>query len=221
MFHPNDNPMERGWVGRVDGERMLHLAAQTLQAFFLGGGGAREHAEYALAEVTLLTPVLQPPNVRLFESQELFAFGNATAVTGPGSPAGAAGARLSLLPRVAAVIGAEGRIGGYTLLADWRAEGVPQPKDRDFALGLGPLVVTPDELDAATVELSVAVDGDERHRAPAPPFDWERARALAEAGTTLRPGDILAGPPSGRLDRVEGLVELRGTGIGALGQATA
>ena len=58
MFHPNDQPMERGWVGRIDGERVLHLAAQTLQSFFLGGGGAREHAEYRLDEVTLLVPVL-------------------------------------------------------------------------------------------------------------------------------------------------------------------
>jgi hypothetical protein len=91
MFHPNDNPMERGWVGRVDGERVLHLAAQTLQAFFLGGGGAREHAEYRLADVTLLTPVLQPPNVRVFESRETFGFANATAGR-PGACVDAAGA---------------------------------------------------------------------------------------------------------------------------------
>jgi len=49
MFHPNDNPLDRGWVGRVDGDRVLHLAAQTLQSLFLGGGSAREHAEYARA----------------------------------------------------------------------------------------------------------------------------------------------------------------------------
>ena len=41
MFHPNDNALERGWVGRLDGDRVLHLAAQTLQSFFLGGGGWR------------------------------------------------------------------------------------------------------------------------------------------------------------------------------------
>ena len=46
---------------------MLHLAAQTLQSFFLGGGGAREHAEYPLADVTLLVPVQYPPTVRIFE----------------------------------------------------------------------------------------------------------------------------------------------------------
>ena len=217
MFHPNDNPMERGWVGRVDGERVLHLAAQTLQAFFLGGGGAREHAEYPLAEVTLLAPVLQPPNVRVFESQDAFGFANATAVTGPG--ARVAGSGLSLLPRLAAVIGAEGRIGGVTLLAEWRAGDRVAPKDRDFALLLGPVVVTSDELDPGTVELVVDVGGDQRLRAPAPPFDWEAARAHAAAGTTLRPGDILGGPPAGRLDGVAGRVELRGSGIGVLVQS--
>ena len=74
MFHPNDNPMERGWVGRIDGDRVLHLAAQTLQSFFLGGGGAREHAEYPLAEVTLLVPVQYPPTVRIFAADGSFRF---------------------------------------------------------------------------------------------------------------------------------------------------
>ena len=72
MFHPNDNPIERGWVGRLDGDRVLHLAAQTLQSFFLGGGGAREHAEYPLAEATLLVPVQYPPTVRIFASDGSF-----------------------------------------------------------------------------------------------------------------------------------------------------
>ena len=71
MFHPNDNPLERGWVGRIDGDRVLHLAAQTLQSFFLGGGGAREHAEYPLAEVTLLVPVQYPPTVRIVDGGRL------------------------------------------------------------------------------------------------------------------------------------------------------
>src|SRR5690349_21724685 len=134
MFHPNDNPMERGWVGRIDGARVLHLAAQTLQSFFLGGGSAREHAEYALDDVTLLVPVLYPPAVRVFDSQDRFTFANPAAVSGPGAtavpPAGANA--LSLAPRLAAVIGAEGDIGGYSLYAEWREPGRTAPKDRDF-----------------------------------------------------------------------------------------
>ena len=87
MFHPNDHPMERGWVGRIDGDRVLHLAAQTLQSFFLGGGGAREHAEYALADVTLLVPVQHPPTVAHLRARTApSASRNATAVIGPGVP---------------------------------------------------------------------------------------------------------------------------------------
>ena len=81
MFHPNDNPLERGWVGRIDGTRVLHLAAQTLQSFFLGGGGAREHAEYPLDGVTFLAPVQYPPTLRLFATDGSFRFGNASAVS--------------------------------------------------------------------------------------------------------------------------------------------
>src|SRR5438034_11736149 len=102
MFHPNEQPMERGWVGRIDGDRVLHLAAQTLQSFFLGGGGAREHAEYPLDEVTLLVPVIYPPAVRVFDTQDTFEFANPTAVRGPGAAARSS-APLTLLPRVAAV----------------------------------------------------------------------------------------------------------------------
>ena len=43
--------LERGWPGRIDGDQIVQLAAQTLQAFFTGGGGAREHATYELADV--------------------------------------------------------------------------------------------------------------------------------------------------------------------------
>src|SRR6478735_8275570 len=105
MFHPNDNPMDRGWVGRIDGDRVLHLAAQTLQSFFLGGGGAREHAEYLLDEVTLLVPVIYPPAVRVFDTQTTFEFANPTAVRGSGSFAVAPDV-LTVFPRAAAVIGA-------------------------------------------------------------------------------------------------------------------
>ena len=44
-------------------------------------------------------------------------------------------------------MGAGGEIGGFTVLAEWRAPGIEPPKDRDFALGLGPVVVTSDEVD--------------------------------------------------------------------------
>lgn len=221
MFHPNDNPMERGWVGRVEGETVVHLAAQTLQAFFLGGGSARAHAEYRLAEVTLLAPVLQPPTVRVFEAEGGFAFANTAAITGPGALVEAGGHELSLLPRLAAVIGADGQIGGTTLLGEWRAEGRPVPKDRDFALVLGPVVVTPDALDPAAVELVVSVGGVKVLRSPPPAFDWAGAVELAAAGTRLRAGDVIVAPAAGRLERVRGRVEVRAEGVGVLAQEAA
>jgi len=221
MFHPNDHPMERGWVGRIDGDRVLHLAAQTLQSLFLGGGGAREHAEYALADVTLLVPVQHPPTVRIFDGQESFAFANATAICGPGAHVRADGGPLMLLPRPACVIGAEGQIGGYTLFAEWRSVGVASPKDRDFALGLGPVLATPATLDPTPEAIVVRVGGIERLRAELPPFDWEAAVVFAAARTALRPGDVLAGPCAGSVDSVVGPVELDLTGIGVLAQTAA
>ena len=131
MFHPNDNPMDRGWVGRIDGDRMLHLAAQTLQSLFLGGGGAREHAEYPLADVTLLVPVQYPPTVRIFEEDGSFAFANATAVVGPN--VARAGSSLSAFARVAAVIGAEGEIGGYSAVLQWQ-DPSEQPEVKQIGL---------------------------------------------------------------------------------------
>ena len=67
MFHPVSMPMERGWVGRVEGDEVVHLAAQTLQHVFTGGGKARDHARYPLADVTLLAPLPVPPSIRVFD----------------------------------------------------------------------------------------------------------------------------------------------------------
>jgi len=71
MFTPRELGLERGWPGRIDGERVVQLAAQTLQSFFTGGGTAREHAEFALADVELRPPVLRPPSIRDFMAFEV------------------------------------------------------------------------------------------------------------------------------------------------------
>jgi hypothetical protein len=202
MFHPLGHPLERGWVGRIDGDRVVQLAAQTLQSFFTGGGTAREHAEYPLEESVLLAPVLHPPAVRLFEDQASFAFANPAAVVGPKGLVSAPTASLTAHPRIAAVMGAAGEIGGFTVLAEWRATGIAPPKDRDFALGLGPVVVTG----------NVASDG----------FDWSAAVAFAAAGTTLYPGDVLAAPASEPVAAQPGAeVVFEVEGIGALEQRIA
>ena len=205
MFHPVDHPLDRGWVGRIDGDRVVHLAAQTLQSFFTGGGSAREHAEYPRAEVQLLAPVLHPPSIRVFDDDASFAFANPAAITHPGAVIGHA-SRLCVHVRLAAVIGTEGEIGGFTGLAEWRAPDLAPPKDRDFALGLGPVVVTPDEL-----------------ADPSPRFDWGAAVELAATGTVLYPGDLVVAPAHEVLDGVEpgASVSLAVQGIGTLEQRVA
>ena len=100
------------------------------------------------------------------------------------------------------------------------------PKDRDFALGLGPVVVTPDEM-SGTPEIVVHVDGDNRRFGPGDlatersTFDWEAARSLAADGTVLRPGDLLAGPVPGTVDPIAAgsEVEIDFGAIGTLRQS--
>jgi len=179
---------------------VIQLAAQTIQVYFTAGGALREHAEYPLAEVDLRAPVLYPPCVRLFGEDGLdFAFGNAAAVRSPGDeipwPDGANELRTG--PAVAAVIGDAGAVGGFTGANIWTAPGLPGAKSRDFALSLGPVLVTTDEY--------------------APGADWEERVAHAARNTVLRPGDVLAVPvaPGEPVERGEVAVEI--PRIGALG----
>ena len=195
MFTLVDQELERGWPGRIDGDTVVQLAAQTLQSFFTGGSSAREHAEYPLADVLLRAPVLEPPAVRFFEDSTRFSFANPTAIRSPGAFITRPDGRLDVATRRVAMIGLDGSIGGWTGLAEWRAPELAPPKDRDFALLLGPVVET---------ELS-----DD--------FDWEAARALAELNTRLRPGDLLAGPVLAlHEDVVSGPLELEVEGVGIL-----
>jgi hypothetical protein len=202
MFHPNGHPLERGWVGRIDGDVVVHLAAQTLQSYFLGGGAAREHAEYGLDDVTFLAPVLHPPAVRLFDDDERFEFANPAAILSPGSearpPSGADAVEARVRP--AAIVGPEGVPGGFTILGELRATGVAPPKDRDFALLLGPVVETD--------FVAQSHNGS---------FDWQRALAYAGANTHLRAGDIVAAPPVQRAELTVGPFELAVDELGVLG----
>jgi fumarylacetoacetate (FAA) hydrolase len=218
MFSPKGMDLERGWPGKIDGDRVVQLAAQTLQAFFTGGGGAREHAEYPLAEVDLRAPVLNPPSVRVFTGSTLdFAFGNTASIFGPEDevpdPHGETG--LDYGRGIAAMIGADGRIGGYTLANPWLAPNLPGEKKRDFALSIGPALVT--ELDDRTIRGSVAgsdLNVEQRFDEP----DWAKLVANAARNTRLRPGDLLVldlGPGGARLKRGD-VVELEAEGIGVL-----
>jgi hypothetical protein len=196
MFHPVDRPMERGWVGRLEGDRVVHLAAQTLQHFFTGGSRAREHDEYARADVSLLAPVPHPPSVRVFEGADAFAFANPAAIAGPGAVVAIPAPAVDAHPRLAAVV-ADGRVAGFTLALELRVPRGAPPKDRDFGMVTGPVVVTRDDLPDPAGGLVVGVDGGEWWSGTCPAFDWDAACAFAQSGTTLQTGDLLLGPPAG------------------------
>lgn len=195
MFTPAERDLQRGWPGRIDGDRVVQLAAQTLQSFFASGSSAREHADYALDAVAFRAPVLEPPSVRIFEDEKTFTFANPTAIRSPGAFVTRIEGRLDVVLRRAAIIGLDGAIGGWTGFAEFRAPELSPPKDRDFALLLGPLVDT--ELEDQ--------------------FDWEAAGTLAELNTRLRPGEILAGPVLGlHQDVASGPLQLSFDRIGEL-----
>jgi fumarylacetoacetate (FAA) hydrolase len=162
LFTPLEREV-RGWVGAIDGDRVVHLAAQSLPSFFTGGGSAREHDEYALEDVRLLAPVPRPPSVRdayAFEEHvrnaarvtgrpgvpdewyelPVFYFSNPAAIYGPDDeiPLPAASEELDYELEVAAVIGdvrSTNVIGGFTIMNDWSARDVQR---KEMKVGLGP-----------------------------------------------------------------------------------
>jgi fumarylacetoacetate (FAA) hydrolase len=261
LFSPLDREL-RGWVGAIESDRVVHLAAQSLASFFTGGGSAREHDEYALDDVRLLAPVPRPPSVRdayAFEAHvrnaravsgrgevpaewyeiPVFYFSNPVAIYGPEDeiPYPAGTDELDYELEVAAVIGAEGAIGGFTIMNDWSARdlqrqemkvGLGPAKGKDFATSLGPVVVTPDELGDLRLEMIARVNGEERSRGNMGDMyhSWEAIVARAAENTQLVPGDVIGSGTVGTgsiLEHGDGrwlqpgdVVELEVEGIGVL-----
>ena len=199
MFSPRDRELERGWPVRLEDDRVVQLAAQTLQSFFTGGGSAREHDVFALEDVVLRAPVLHPGSVRIFDGDD-FVFANPSSIFGPDEPVPVPHGtdRLDAQLRVAVVIGA-GMIGGFTLMNDWLAPELGGAKAHDFGTSLGPAVVTPDEFDGGAA-------------------DWHALLDHAELNTRFFPGDIVAGPVVERVGPLHAgdEVELALAGIGVL-----
>jgi fumarylacetoacetate (FAA) hydrolase len=260
MFSPKGHALERGWPGRIEGDRVIQLAAQTLQTFFTGGGAAREHAEFRLDEVELRPPVLHPPSVRDFMAFEqhvanarrltgrevppewyelpVFYFSNPAAIYGHEDdvPYPEGTEQLDYELEIAAVIGVEGTIGGFTVMNDWSARdvqlremrvGLGPAKGKDFATSLGPVLVTPDELDGGA-EMVARVNGEERSRGNLRDMyhGWDALLETAGRNTTLRPGDVIGSGTVGTgciLEHGDGrwlqrgdVVELEVEGIGVL-----
>ena len=199
MFTPVDLDLERGWPGKIDGERVIQVAAQTLQAFFTGGGMAREHAVYPLEDVRFRVPVWRPPAIRIFDGPD-FRFGNPTSLYGPEDHVAMPDRadRIEAVLRPAAVIGVLEQVGGFTIMNDWRAPDLEGAKASDFATSLGPVVVTPDE-----------------HTPPG--VDWDALVDFARRNTELLPGDVIAADSARRVAVAPGeTVELELEGVGVL-----
>jgi hypothetical protein len=213
MFHPVAMPMERGWVGRVEGDEVVHLAAQTLQHLFTGGGRARDHARYPLADVTLLTPLAVPPSIRVFDEGGAFEFANPAALAGPGATISRPDAAITLDAGLAGLVGLDAVV-AVSPVARLRAPALAPPKDRDFGIVLGPWFTTLDEAPSAPSTRVTA--GGETTEATANDFDWEAARRFAEANTSLRVGDLLLAPAAVRADVPPGEAIVDVAGLGRL-----
>jgi fumarylacetoacetate (FAA) hydrolase len=224
-------------VGRIDGDAVRVLEAPSMLAWLADEGRADTREELPLADVQLLAPVPDPPSVRDFFAFEghvrtgwrlrggevpeawyeapTFYFGNPASIHGPGEPVRkpASTSLLDFELEIAAVVGPEGDIAGFTLLNDWsardvqRAEmtvGLGPAKGKDFAISLGPWLVTPDELPYEDgllhVEAAATVNGAELTRTSASEqhYTWPELLAHAARDTRLRPGDVLG---SGTLNR--------------------
>src|SRR5450631_1734779 len=150
----------------------------------------------------------------------VFYFSNPYAIAGDGEdiaiPPGSA--ELDFELEVAAIIGrggadltpeeAEQRIAGYCVMNDWSARDVQRRemklsmgpvKGKDFATTIGPVLVTPDELEdtrrnrSYDLAMTASVNDVEYSRASLADVFWSFGEMLAYAsrGTRVEPGDVI------------------------------
>jgi fumarylacetoacetate (FAA) hydrolase len=217
-------------AGELEAEVVHELRAETVLVWLHGEGIERTGRSHPIDRVRLLAPVPEPPSVRDFYAFErhvaagfarrgarvpdawyeapAFYFSNPASIRGPEDPVTRpeGTVMLDFELEIAAVIGHDGDIAGFTLMNDWSARDVQgremtvalgPHKGKDFATSLGPWLVTPDELPYADgrlqIEAAVHVNGREVARSSAREqhFPWPRLVAHAASGTRLRPGDVL------------------------------
>lgn len=97
----------------------------------------------------------------------------------------------------------QGAVAGYTILNDWSSReiqmryariGMGPSAGKDFATGLGPWIVTPDECpDPNRIELATRVNGQQWSRGlfGAARYGWGAMLAFATRSADLLPGDVV------------------------------
>ena len=155
-----------------------------------------------------------------YEQIPAFYFTNPAAVIGPHDDVAISpgSAQFDFELEVAAVIGRPGRdipreraldhIAGYTILCDWSARdlqvrelplGAGPAKSKDGAITLGPLLVTPDEIESRrsgkgfALVMTAALNGKQVSEGRWDSIDWDFADMIAytSRGTELRSGDVI------------------------------
>jgi fumarylacetoacetate (FAA) hydrolase len=252
--------------GRIEGDRVVELRAESLVAVLASGEPAADAGEHALADARLCAPVPEPPSVRDFFAFEqhvataranrgaevprewygipVFYFSNPAAIFGPEDavPYPRGTRELDYELEVAAVIGAGGRIAGFTVMNDWSARdlqreevrvGLGPAKGKDFATSLGPVLVTVDEFDGRAAAMVARVNGEERSRGDLRDLyhPWDAILDRAALNTRLRPGDVIGSGTvgtgcileanDGRWLQVGDVVELEVEGLGVLRNTVA
>jgi fumarylacetoacetate (FAA) hydrolase len=252
-----------GMPGRLEGDEVVQLRAPTLIDVLAAGRDERpqDGPRYPLADVTLLAPVPRPPSIRDFFAFErhvataranrgsqvpkewyefpVFYFTNPAAVYGPGAdiPYPEGTKELDYELEAAAVIGADQRIAGFTVLNDWSARdiqrkemrvGLGPAKAKDFATSMGPVLVTPEEFDGTAARMSATVNGEQRSLGDLADihYSWQEILGHAARNTRLYPGDVIGSGTVGTgciLEHDDGrwltrgdVVELEIEGIGTL-----
>lgn len=247
--------------GRVEGDEVVRLRAPTLLDVLAAAEPPADGPRYPLADVTLRAPIPRPPSIRDFFAFEqhvataranrgsqvpkewyefpVFYFTNPAAVYGPDDeiPYPAGTGELDYELEVAAIIGPEATIAGFTVMNDWSARdiqrkemrvGLGPAKAKDFATSMGPVLVTTDEFDGTSARMTARVNGEQRSLGNLADlhYSWQEMLDQAARNTRLYPGDVIGSGTVGTgciLEHDDGrwlsrgdLVELEIEGIGSL-----
>src|SRR5207253_4841272 len=127
----------------IDGDRVIVVRAPSMLAWLHGDGHEEAGREHPLTDVRLRAPVPEPPSVRDFFAFEghvaagwrlrgaeippawyevpVFYFSNPASIHDPGAAVRRppATTMLDFELEIAAIIGADGAIAGFTLFNDW------------------------------------------------------------------------------------------------------